>query len=506
MQNLSNDESNLLEHSTPDLYRPAYHFTPAQHWMNDPNGPVYFEGEYHLFYQHNPSANEWGNMSWGHAVSRDLLHWEHLPVAIPFDGQIMAFSGGAVVDWQNSSGFGINDQAPLVLIFTGHHAQQREGQWLEDQRLAYSNDRGRTWTVFDGNPVLDLQIGDFRDPKVFRHAPSQRWIMLVVLAAQYKVRIYASGDLKTWTHQSDFGTSDSGPMGSVGGVWEMPELFELPIQDSSETRWVLKVDVGDGGPHGGSAGQYFIGQFDGERFTPDRLEPAPNWLDHGKDFYAALSWSDVPASDGRRLWIAWMSNWQYAKDIPTFPWRNAMTIPRQLSLERVRDTVQLVQRPIQELEHLRLERCNLANTELNEGSMAIPVRGASLEIIAEFQLGTATEFGLKLRVGPHAHTIVGYDKRTQELFVDRRTSGDVSFSDHFPGRHGGPLVLEDGRLRLHLFVDQSSVEVFGDGGRTVITDLIFPAPEDDGLELYAINGGVQLVSLDIWKLRSTGSE
>jgi fructan beta-fructosidase len=501
MQNPDQNEPNPPEHAIPDLYRPAYHFTPARHWMNDPNGPVYFEGEYHLFYQHNPSANDWGNMSWGHAVSRDLLHWEHLPVAIPFDGQIMAFSGGAVVDWQNSSGFGIDNQPPLVLIFTGHHAQQYEGQWLEDQRLAFSRDRGRTWTIFDGNPVLDLQIGDFRDPKVFWHAPTGRWIMLVVLAAQYKVRIYASSNLKTWTHQSDFG-----PMGSIGGVWEMPELFELPVQDTGEMRWVLKVDVGDGGPHGGSAGRYFIGQFDGKRFTPDRLETHPNWLDYGKDFYAALSWSDVPASDGRRLWIAWMSNWQYAKDIPTFPWRNAMTIPRQLSLKRVAGSVQLVQQPIRELEYLRLERYDLTNTELNEGRIALPVRGASLEIIAEFQPGTATEFGLRLRVGPNAHTTVGYDAQSQELFVDRRTSGDVGFSDRFPGRHGGPLVLEDGRLRLHVFVDQSSVEVFGDDGRTVITDLIFPAPEDDGLELYALNGGVRLVWLNIWKLRSSQDE
>jgi fructan beta-fructosidase len=480
-----------LEHR-PDVHRPLFHFTPSQNWMNDPNGLVFLEGEYHLFYQHNAFADVPGSIGWGHAISRDLIHWEHLPIAIPFADGVMAFSGCAVVDHHNSSGLGMNGQAPLVLIFTGHI----DAKQIQDQRLSFSNDRGRTWTIYESNPVLDIGEKNFRDPKVFWHEASSRWVMLVVLANDCKLQFYGSSNLKDWTHLSDWG-----PFSSHEWNWEVPELFELAIDDSSETRWVLKVDVGAGGLFGGSAGMYFLGQFDGERFIADdanlSLETSANWLDFGKDFYAAITFANLP--DDRCLWLGWMNNWQYAAQTPTSPWRGAMSIPRSLRLKRFSSGLQLIQKPIRELEKLRGKHHRFTDLQLEAGSRKLEIRGEHLEVIAEFKLETASEFGLKVRVGPNK-TIVGYNPSSQELFVDRRKSGQVDFSEHFSGRHSGPLPLENDLLRLHIFVDSCSLEVFGNHGRTVITDLIFPESGATGLELFASDGNVQLISLDIWEL------
>ena len=470
--------------------------------MNDPNGLVFLEGEYHLFYQHNAFADTPGSIGWGHAVSRDLIHWEHLPVAIPFANGVMAFSGCAVVDHHNSSGFGLNGEPPLVLIFTGH----LDAKQIQDQRLAFSNDRGRTWTVFEGNPVLDIGQEDFRDPKVFWHPASSRWIMLVVLANDCKVQFYGSSNLKDWTHLSDWG-----PFSSHEWNWEVPELFELPVTDPDadgssdsvgETRWVLKVDVGAGGPFGGSAGMYFLGQFDGERFIPDdsnlNLGTPANWLDFGKDFYAAITFANLP--DDRLIWLGWMNNWQYAAQTPTSPWRGAMSIPRNVSLKRFSSGLELIQEPVRELEALRGKHHRFTDLQLETESKTLEIRGERLEIIAEFRPGTASDFGLKVRVGLNCETIVGYSGSSQELFVDRQKSGQVDFSEHFGGRHSAALSPENGTVRLHIFIDSSSLEVFGNHGRSVISDLIFPEPGADGLELFANDGRVQLVSLDIWEL------
>ncbi len=477
--------------NSSDPFRPGFHFTPPQHWINDPNGLVFFAGEYHLFFQHNPFGNAWGHMSWGHAVSTDMLHWKHLSVAIPETDGIMAFSGCAVVDWRNSSGFGINDQPPLVLVFTG----QNDAIMRQDQRLAFSTDHGRTWELFEGNPVLDIGIQDFRDPKVLWHEASQKWVMVVVLADQLKVSFYASHDLKTWVHQSDFA-----PPNTTDRLWEVPELFELKIGFSSDSRWVLKVDAFPNNPLGRIAGRYFVGRFDGVQFVPDHLELEPNWLDFGEDFYAAISWSDVP--DGRRIWLGWMSNWNYARETPTRPWRGAMTIPRSLRLEEVAGRLRLVQEPVRELEALRGRLYSLPATSFTEGSTGLEVTGTKLEIIVTFKAKTATEFGLKVRVGQDTFTTIGYNLERQELFVDRRQSGKVDFSEHFAGKHAAPLTLEDDELKLRVFVDQSSVEVFAQNGQIVITELIYPNPDSDGLELYAIGGSVE-VSGQIWELNSS---
>ena len=242
-----------------ELYRPQFHFTPAQNWMNDPNGLVYYKGEYHLFYQHNPFGNTWGHMSWGHAVSRDLVHWQHLPVAIPEEGDEAIFSGSAVVDHKNTSGFGTRRNPPMVAIYTSARPDD------QNQSLAYSTDRGRTWTKYAGNPVLDDADREFRDPKVFWYEPEREWRMVAVKALQRKVAIYRSKDLKAWTHLSDFG-----PANAVGGAWECPDLFPLEVDGKRhKTKWVMLVSLNPGGIAGGSGMQYFVGDFDGTRFTAD---------------------------------------------------------------------------------------------------------------------------------------------------------------------------------------------------------------------------------------------
>jgi len=483
--------------STHDIYRPLYHFTPPANFINDPNGLVFYRGEYHLFYQHNPFGDTWGHMSWGHAVSSDMLRWQHLPVALREEDGVMIFSGSAVVDWRNTSGLGGGADAPLIAIYTGHSATE------QTQHIAYSLDAGRTWTKYAGNPVIAIGSRNFRDPKVFWHEATGRWIMVTVLADQHRVRFYGSPDLIHWKHLSDFG-----PAGSTVGEWECPDLFPLSVEgEQNSVRWVLKVDVGPRNlPHGlpREGGQYFIGQFDGVQFINDNPPELTLWADHGMDFYAVQSWSDVSRADGRRLWLAWMNNWRYANTIPTSPWRGAMTIPRSVALRRYPEGLRLVQRPVAELMSLRRDhfgRAGLPVDDANQQLRASGMAGDALEIIADFRLAGATEVGLRVRSGGGEATVVGYDAVTQQLFIDRTHSGDSSFSPDFPDRHAAPLASTDGRISLHVFVDRCSVELFGGGGRAVITNLIFPSPSSTGLEMYAVGGKPVAERLDIWVLQ-----
>ena len=465
--------------------RPLYHFTPPQNFMNDPNGLVFFDGEYHLFYQHNPFGEVWGHMSWGHAVSRDLLHWEHLPVALHEENDVMIFSGSAVVDWQNTSGFGTPENPPLVAIYTGHSETE------QNQNIAYSTDRGRTWNKYEGNPVIAIGMRDFRDPKVFWHEPTGRWIMVTVLSDQHKVRFDGSTDLKQWTYLSEFG-----PAGATDGQWECPDLFLLPVEgENGLTQWVLKVDV-----LRGTGAQYFLGEFDGTQFTNDAPADEIKRVDFGEDFYAAQSWSDEPK--GRRIWIAWMNNWHYANDIPTSPWRGLFSIPRQLSLQRFDEAWRLVQQPLAELQPFSKSIYYAKNAELASvnAQLAVLAMNMAQEIKVQFTPGTAAEFGLKLCTGDGEESIIGYDARSQELFVDRQRAGDSSFSDRFAGVHRAPLALQGGKINLHIFLDSCSIEVFADGGSTVISDLIFPQSQNLRLEFYAGEGNAKLDILDICSL------
>ncbi|QFR02257.1 glycoside hydrolase family 32 protein [Streptomyces phaeolivaceus] len=797
-----------------ETYRPQFHFTPERNWMNDPNGLVYYQGEYHLFYQYNPNGNSWADMSWGHAVSEDLVHWEELPLALSHDDEEMVFSGSAVVDENNTSGLGTKQNPPMVAIYTRHD----RSTGIQSQALAHSTDRGRTWTRYQGNPVLDIGSKEFRDPKVQWYAPTQSWLMTVSLSTEHKVRFYSSKNLKDWTQLSEFG-----PAGATGGVWECPDLFPLAVDgDKSNIKWVLVVNINPGGIAGGSAAQYFVGDFDGTKFTaeddgtytppagtvvqdfegsgfgawtatgtafgpgpaagtldgqqtvsgfdgsglansfhsgdgttgtltspaftvdspylnfkigggrhphrpgtvladfeggaygdwtatgdafgqapatgtlpgqqqvsgfqggglvntflngdagtgtltspeftldkryvnfligggnhpagsagPTALEllvdgqvvrsatgkdaealetaswdvgdlagkkarirmvddntggwghinadqivlsdtealpgsqetsvnlivdgqvvrsatgsdsetldwasfdmrpylgkqariqlvdmntggwghiladrfttaasPAlsvlrrAGWVDYGKDYYAAVSWENTPGSE--RHMIGWMNNWDYAGAVPTSPWRGVQSIPRQMALRTVDGRVRLTSEPVNSVKSLRQASPATATpdtvTNTSKALIGPAAEGKALDIEATFSPQDADRFGLKVRTGAGGEeTVIGYDTTTQELYVDRTRSGAVDFNGTFPGVQTAPLKTDNGRIRLRILVDWSSVEVFGGNGEAVITDQIFPDPASQGVRVFAENGSVKLDEATVWHLDS----
>jgi fructan beta-fructosidase len=476
-----------------NAFRPQFHFTPERNFMNDPNGLVFFEGKYHLFFQHNPFANTWGHMSWGHAVSRDLVHWTRLPVALSEGDGWMIFSGSAVVDWRDTTKFAGSTakRPPLVAIYTGH----REGR--QAQCLAYSLDGGDSWAKYSGNPVLDVGKADFRDPKVFWHEPSRKWIMVVALSPEHKVQFYGAPDLIHWSLLGSFG-----PEGATDGVWECPDLFPLTAPDGGK-KWILSVNLGNGAPAGGSGGQYFIGDFDGNSFANANPAGVKLWNDYGKDFYAAVSYNDIPPRDGRRVWIGWMNNWEYAEKIPTNPWRSAQAIPRELALRNEPEGLRLVQHPVKEMASLRFGAVKLKNVSIPSGEVPLPSKdGVVFEGDALFDIGDSKEFGWKIRSGDQEWTEAGYDVVAGQLFVDRRSSGQTAFSDRFAGRHSGPLAPKDGKIRIHILVDRSSVEVFGNDGETVVTDQIFPRLSSERRSLFSKGGEAKAVKATLWGLKS----
>ena len=476
-------------------HRPQFHFTPPTNWTNDPNGLVYHDGEWHLFYQYNPFGDRWGHMSWGHAVSPDLFRWRHLAVAIPEAEEVMAFSGSAVVDSRNTSGLGRAGRPPMVAIYTSRTSED------QTQSIAFSLDRGRTWTQYEGNPVLDVEDPAFRDPKVFWHEGTQRWIMAVVLANQRKVSLYGSPDLKAWTHLSDFGPEGAHPVSN----WECPDLFELPVEgEPGASKWILQVDSGRGHPWTGSGCQYFVGEFDGVRFTNDNPPETALWLDWGRDFYAAQSFAGVPTNDGRRIVIGWINNWMYANRTPTSPWRGAQSVPRQLQLKRFPEGLRLLQQPASEIEGLRGRALRLDDLSVPEANRAIDdagFRGDVLELHAEIEVRDSSDVGFRILRGA-GETLVGFTAAPAEVYVDRTKSGEAAFHESFPGRHSARLKPDSGIVELRILVDRSVVEVFAGRGRAVITDRVFPQPSSDGLSLYSRGGEARIVSLNAWKLRS----
>ncbi|WP_060904483.1 GH32 C-terminal domain-containing protein [Streptomyces scabiei] len=808
-----------------ETYRPQFHFTPQKNWMNDPNGLVYYKGEYHLFYQYNPNGNSWGDMSWGHAVSKDLVHWKQLPLALSHDDEEMVFSGSAVVDRDNTTGFGTKENPAMVAIYTSH----AKDTGIQAQSLAYSTDRGRTWTRYQGNPVLDIGSREFRDPKVQWYAPTKSWLMTVSLSAEHKVRFYSSKNLKDWDLLSEFG-----PAGATGGVWECPDLFPLAVDgNKKKIKWVLVVNINPGGIAGGSAAQYFVGDFDGKKFTADdkgtytpptgtvvqdfenadfgtwtttgtafgdgpaagavagqgtvegfdgkglansfhsgdgttgtltspeftvgspylnfkvgggrhpheagtvmeqgpppagtvladfeggsygdwtttgdAFGPAPatgtlpnqqevsgflgdglvnsylngdsttgtltspeftidkqhinfligggnhpagsadptaiellvdgevvrsatgkdaealnwaswdvgdlagkkaririvdnnsggwghlnvdhimlsdavaqpvsqetsvnlivdgqivrsatgansetldwasfdlrpyagkkakiqivdmnntgwghiladrfteadtaaksvvqraDWADYGKDYYAAVSWEDAP--DGKRYMVGWMNNWDYSGAVPTSPWRGAQSVPREMALRTVDGRIRLISNPVDSLESLRqpqaVSASDLTVKDTSKALIGPAAKGKALDIQATFSLEDADRFGLKVRTGANGEeTVIGYDTTTQELYVDRTRSGAVDFNSTFPGIQTAPLKAKNGKVKLRILVDWSSVEVFGGSGEAVITDQIFPDPASQGVEVFAENGTVKLDKAVVWHLDS----
>ncbi|MFC7339831.1 glycoside hydrolase family 32 protein [Saccharopolyspora griseoalba] len=468
-------------------WRPSVCFTPERNWMNDPNGMVYFRGEYHLFFQHNPYGDQWGNMSWGHAVSTDLVHWDELPVAMEPDELGAIFSGCAVVDHHDTSGF-FGGRPGLVALYTSAGDTQQ-------QSLAYSDDRGRTWTKYAGNPVIpNSGEADFRDPKVFWHAATGKWVMS--LAVGDRIRFYGSPDLVHWQQLSEFGANH----GSHDGVWECPDLFQLPVDgDPRNGKWVLIVSINPGGPAGGSGMQYFLGDFDGTTFTADGAPGDVRWVEGGADFYAAVSWSDVP--DGRRLWVGWMSNWSYAADVPTSPWRGGMSVPRQLELISTEAGPQLAQQPVAELTRVRRNPRTWSGAVTEQGGTP-EFAGAVLDVVAEFQLAgaTATSFGFDVFADGSHRTRIGYDVTAGELFVDRTASGETAVHDEFPARHTAAMTPAGDALRIRAVLDRANVQVFGDRGQAVLTDLVFPDAGSDRVRAFAAGGRVEVRSLEIYDL------
>jgi sucrose-6-phosphate hydrolase SacC (GH32 family) len=522
-----------------EAYRPQLSYSPARNWMNDPNGLVYHDGEYHLFYQYNPNGDEWGDMSWGHAVSPDLVHWSELPVALQVEKDAQGaitqsfYSGSAVVDSANTSGLGLPGQAAMVAIYTSVYPaamtlangrRVREGQ--QSQSLAYSRDRGRSWTQYAGNPVLELppaayleDYREFRDPKVFWYAPQGKWVMVVVLAQQHKALLYASSDLLQWEFMSEFG-----PASAIGGVWECPDLFELPVDgDPANSKWVLVINLNPGGPAGGSGAQYFIGRFDGHTFQADPAAPGSvvragepvvitaqpddhvHWLDYGPDFYAAVSWNDAPGD--KRVLIGWMSNWLYAKQVPTAPWRSAQSIARELTLCTIDGQVRLVQQPVEGFDQLRRELLLAVDGQvIAAGVTALApahTRAGPADIEVLLEPGAALRAGLEVHTGDNGdRTVIGYDRELGQVYVDRRRAGDASFSPVFAASHAAPLALRDGAIRLRIVVDTASVTVFAGANEAVLSSQVFPGAGSDGMALFAEGGQATLRHLKVWSLAS----
>lgn len=450
----------------PEKYRPQFHFTPAENWMNDPNGMVYYDGEYHLFYQHFPDGNKWGPMHWGHAVSTDLTHWEHLPIALYPDSLGYIFSGSAVIDYKNTTGFGTEGNPAMVAIYTYHDmAGEKAGNIdFQTQGIAYSLDKGRTWTKYEGNPVLkNPGIRDFRDPKVSWYEPEQKWVM--ILAVKDRAEIYSSKDLKSWTKESEFGEA----IGAHGGVWECPDLFPLEVANDT-TKWVMLISINPGGPQGGSATQYFVGDFDGKTFTPDDTEI--RWVDYGADNYAGVTFSNIPDEDGRTIFMGWMSNWQYAQDVPTEKWRSAMTIPRELNLVKQDTSYLLKSTPVSEIQNLFIVSDKIESSEFSVYDSTYVIT-LDREDLRKISVNFSNDAGETYHVYVKDNTLVS----------DRTKAGMSKFSDVFAAVHEAPF---DGIIpkKLQIFVDVSSVEIFINDGELVMTELLFPTTSYNKINVY----------------------
>jgi fructan beta-fructosidase len=488
-----------------EAYRPAFHFTPPNGWMNDPNGLIYHNGEYHLFYQYYPDDTVWGPMHWAHAVSSDLVHWENLPIALYPDEKGYIFSGSAVFDEHNTSGLGPPETSPLIAIFTYHDPIRGAENTLdhESQAIAYSLDDGRTWIKYEGNPVLPNPGGkkDFRDPNVFWHDETQRWMMVVSVFDH--VEIYSSPNLINWDFLSDFGYN----FGAMNGTWECPDLFPIQIDETGETRWVLIQNLNPGGPQGGSGTQYFIGDFDGSEFTLDpefesQLDRnGPHWADWGRDNYAGITWFGAP--DDRRLFIGWMSNWDYAQQVPTDTWRSAMTIPRDLSLTfGTEEGYVLRSRPAPELSKLRASGGeNVTDAALSEHgavlngpseiTISMPANAASGEIKIVFSNASDEKYIFSLSA----------DGKT--FSSDRTQAGPAGFSETFADRtHRAPRLSVSDVLTLEIFVDASSFEIFADDGATVMTETVFPTTALDRLSISSTTSNVQNTEIALYELRN----
>lgn len=445
-------------------HRPQIHFSPKEHWMNDPNGMVYYKGNYHLFYQYYPGGNVPGPMHWGHATSKDLIEWKHEPIALYPDSLGYIFSGSAVVDYKNTSGFGKNGKIPLVAIFTHHNPKgQSEGRNdYQNQSLAYSLDEGKTWTKYKGNPVLkNPGIRDFRDPKVSWNEVAHKWIM--TLATLDQITFYSSANLKDWTKESTFGKE----IGAHGGVWECPDLFSLNYHDKKI--WVLIVNLNPGGPNSGSGTQYFVGDFDGHRFVP--FDNDTRWLDYGPDEYAGVTFSNT---GNKKIFIGWMSNWQYGQLVPTEKWRGALTVPRELFIKNVNGKYLLASVPINELDKLASRSFKFNNIIATNFDLTSKTKALTGPAIIKISSDNIKNFLITLSNSLKQRLIIGFDQSNNEFFIDRTESGNVGFEKGFAKKNTTPRFSKAQQSDITLIIDNASVELFADGGLSVMTEIFFP--------------------------------
>lgn len=479
--------TDTLNLENTEKYRPLFHHTPLYGWMNDPNGMFYKDGKWHLYYQWNPYGSKWQNMTWGHSASDDLITWDALPTAISPNALGAIFSGSAAVDHKNTAGFG--EDAVVAMYTSAGHSQM--------QSIASSTDDGTTFDVYAGNPVITLE-SEARDPKIFFNEETGLWNMTLAHALDHEMLFFSSPDLKTWTLNSAFGKE-----GAVGGVWECPDLFELEID--GKNKWVLLCNLNPGGPFGGSATQYFVGEFDGNTFVADTDENGKiitKWMDFGKDHYATVTWSDAP--DNRRVALGWMSNWQYAPEVPTMQFRSANTLPRDLSLFSAPDgQIYLASSPSPELARLKGKAVASSKTlSVSEKGKKFNLPKSNdgvCEITATLKARAGSNISLSFSNEKEEKVDLIYNANDHTISFDRTQSGITDFSHDFPAVTVAPTFESDGVVTLDIFIDRSSMEVFVNGGKSVMTNLVFPTSPYTTLKISG-TGKATVENLNIYEL------